>query len=163
MDNLLAILNIVALIVVPVIVVWMGQLLQDRAEKRKDKLRVFQTLMTARIYGWTKESVEALNTIDIIFVDDQGVRAAWKDLYDKLCVSNADPQHFEKIQKAQYKLLEEISNALGYKGKISWETIQSVYVPKGLTEQLTAQATYNNNMSMVAENIKKIVSDKNKE
>lgn len=65
------ILNIVALIIVPIVAVHVGQYLQDRAEARKDKMRVFRTLMTARIYGWTRESVDASNIIDVVFADDK--------------------------------------------------------------------------------------------
>ena len=158
MDKALAVMNIMALVLIPVLVVLMGQFLQDRAEKRKDKQRIFQTLMTARIYGWTKESVEAQNIIDIVFADDLNVRKAWKDLYDKLCVTNADPQHLEKIRRAQYKLLEEMANSLGYKDKITWETIQSVYVPQEMARQMQAQANYNNNLSEMAENMKKMMA-----
>lgn len=61
------IINIVALIVVPIVAVLIGQYLQDRAQKRKDKMEIFKTLMIAR-NTLTVESVRALNSIDIIFV-----------------------------------------------------------------------------------------------
>lgn len=163
MDKVLAVLNIIALVLVPLLVVIMGQFLQDRAEKRKDKQRIFQTLMTARIYGWTREGVEALNIIDVVFADDMNVRNAWKDLYDKYCVTNADSQHIEKIKRAHFKLLEEIANSLGYKDKITWETIQSVYIPQEMAKQLEAQVNYNNNLSVMAENMKKMMSGNNTE
>jgi len=57
------IINIVALIVVPIVAVLIGQYLQDRAQKRKDKMEIFKTLMIAR-NTWTVESVRALNIID---------------------------------------------------------------------------------------------------
>lgn len=60
------ILNLIALIVIPIIAVVLGYKLQDRAEKRKDKMQVFKAVMTFR-YGWSKESVEALNSIPIVF------------------------------------------------------------------------------------------------
>lgn len=144
------VLNIVALVVVPILAVVIGQCLQNRAERRKDKMQVFKTLMTSRIYGqvdgWTREGVEAMNIIDVVFVDDKKVREAWKDLNDKFRVSNPDEQHLEKIRQAQFKLLEEMAKALGYKDKITWETIQNPYVPKGLVEQMNNQSAYNQGM-----------------
>ena len=104
-------------------------------------MRIFQTLMTSRIYGWTQESVHALNSIDIIFCDDLNVRNAWKDLNDKYHVSNPDQSQLKKIEQAQYKLLESMAIALGYKDKITWETIQNPYIPDGLVIQLEAQKT----------------------
>ena len=133
------VINIVAVIVAPIIAVFIAQKLQDRAEKRKDKMHIFKTLMTARIYGWTVESVHALNIIDIVFSDNNAVRAAWKDLNDKYHVSNPDDQNYKKIESAQYKLLETIANALGYKNEITWETIQNPYIPDGLLMQIKTQ------------------------
>ena len=106
--------NIAAIIVAPIIAVWIGQLLQTRAEKRKDKLQIFKILMTARIYGWTVDSVHALNIIDVVFADDKEVREAWNDLNDKYHVSNPDQQHLERIKRAQDKLLESMAKLLIY-------------------------------------------------
>ena len=133
------ILNIIAIIVSPILAVLIGQWLQTCSEKRKDKMQIFKTLMTARIYGWTVESVHALNLIDIVFAKDKTVRAAWKDLNDKYHVSNPDEAQLKKIEQSQYKLLEAISNSLGYKDKITWETIQNPYIPEILRSQMEAQ------------------------
>lgn len=132
-------LTLAALIVIPIVAVVIAQWLQNRSEKRKDKMQIFKTLMTSRIYGWTPDSVNALNVIDIVFSDDNNVRAAWKDLNDKYHVYNPDQQHLKKIENAQYKLLEAIANSLGYKDKITWETIQNPYIPDGLVKQFKQQ------------------------
>lgn len=134
------ILNLIAIVVIPIVAVLIGQYLQNRAEIRKDKMQIFKTLMTSRIYGWTQESVHCLNIIDIVFADDKTVRDAWKDLYDKYCVQNPDAAQLKKIQNAQYKLLETISKSLGYKDKVTWETIQNPYVPDGMIRQWQEQA-----------------------
>lgn len=134
------ILNLIAIVVIPIAAVLIGQHLQNRAEIRKDKMQIFKTLMTSRIYGWTQESVHCLNIIDIVFADDKTVRDAWKDLYDKYCVQNPDAAQLKKIQNAQYKLLETISKSLGYKDKVTWETIQNPYVPAGMIKQWQEQA-----------------------
>ena len=84
------ILNLIAIIVIPIVAVLIGQHLQNRAEIRKDKMHIFKVLMTSRIYGWTQESVHCLNIIDIVFSDDKKVRNAWKDLYDKYGVKDPD-------------------------------------------------------------------------
>ena len=94
---IITIINTIAVIAIPVIAVLVGQKLQDRAEKRKDKMQIFKTLMTSRIYGWTPDSVHALNIIDIVFADDKEVRSAWKDLNDKYRVDNPDEQHLKNL------------------------------------------------------------------
>ena len=137
--KLAEILNLIAIIIIPIIAVIIGQWLQTRSEKRKDKMHIFKTLMTSRVYGWTQESVYCLNIIDIVFADDREVRNAWKDLYDKYCVQNPDESQLKKIETAQYKLLESMAVSLGYKDKVTWETIQNPYIPKGMLRQIEAQ------------------------
>lgn len=132
-------LTLAALIIIPIVAVVIAQWFQNRSEKRKDKMQIFKTLMTSRIYGWTPDSVNALNIIDIVYSDDNKVRAAWKDLNDKYRVTNPDQQHLKKIENAQYKLLEAMANSLGYKDKITWETIQNPYMPVGMAQQIEAQ------------------------
>ena len=135
------ILNLVAIIVAPVAAVLIGQWLQNRATKRKDKLEIFKTLMIAR-NGWSPESVRALNIIDIVFADDSTVRARWKEYYDRLCVENPSETELKKIKTAQDKLLEAIAVSLGYTDKVTWETIQNPYVPKGMIEAEQMQREY---------------------
>ena len=141
------ILNLIAIVVIPIAAVLIGQHLQNRAEIRKDKMQIFKTLMT-------QESVHCLNIIDIVFADDKTVRDAWKDLYDKYCVQNPDAAQLKKIQNAQYKLLETISKSLGYKDKVTWETIQNPYVPAGMIkqwqEQAKSQQAYNTLLNTMA-------------
>jgi len=149
-------LNLIAIIVAPIAAVLIGQWLQDRSEKRKDKMQTFKVLMTSRIHGWTPESVYALNIIDIVFADDDKVRAAWKDLYDKYCVVDPDEMHLEKIKQAQYKLLETIASSLGYKSKITWETIQNPYIPKGMADQIAIQTRSQQAYSELLSNMNKV-------
>lgn len=132
-------LTLAALIIIPILAVIIAQWLQNRSEKRKDKMQIFKTLMTSRIYGWTPDRVNALNVIDIVYSDDKKVRAAWKDLNDKYRVTNPDQQHLKKIENAQYKLLEAIAISLGYKDKITWEDIQNPYMPVGMAQQIEQQ------------------------
>ena len=151
------ILNLIALVVIPIVAVLIGRWLQDRSEKRKDKMQIFKTLMTSRIYGWTPESVNALNIIDIVFANDKNVRAAWKDLNDKYHVSDPDQQHLKKIENAQYKLLEAIACSLGYKDKITWETIQNPYMPIGMVNQIEAQKNMQQAYFNALDGVNKIV------
>lgn len=130
------ILNLIAIIVIPIVAVLIGQHLQNRAEIRKDKMHIFKVLMTSRIYGWTQESVHCLNIIDIVFSDVQKVR------------QNPDETQLKKIQNAQYKLLDTMASSLGYKDIVTWETIQNPYIPEGMRrqqqEQAASQQAYNN-------------------
>lgn len=63
-EVVLAVINIVAIIVIPIAAVAIDQKLQDRSQKRKDKLDIFKVLMMNRSMGWSYESTRALNIID---------------------------------------------------------------------------------------------------
>lgn len=142
--NILGFINIAAIILAPVVSVIIGQKLQDRAKRRQDKMDIFKTLMTNRVYIWTTACVHALNIIDIVFADDKKVRSQWKAYYDKLCVNNPSEEDLRKIETEKCKLLEAIAESLGYKDKITWETIQNPYIPKGLTDSMIQQQQYQN-------------------
>lgn len=156
------VLNLLAIIVIPIVAVLIGQWLQNRSEKRKDKMYIFKTLMTSRIYGWTADSVHCQNIIDIVFADDKNVRNAWKDLYDKYCVQNPDETQLKKIENAKYMLLEAMAISLGYKDKITWQTIQNPYIPDGIIQQIKSQNQIQQAWSEILMNMLQMVSQNNK-
>ena len=137
-EIIMTILNLIAVLLIPVVAVFVGQYLQERAQRRKDKMDIFKTLMINRV-GWSVESTRALNIIDIVFSDDKNVRQAWSEYYHALCVKDPDEIQLKQMQQAQDKLLEKMAISLGYKDKITWETIQNPYVPKGMMEAMDQQ------------------------
>ena len=100
--------------------------------------------------------------IDIVFSDDKEVRNAWKDLYDKYCVQNPDETQLKKIQNAQYKLLDTMANSLGYKDKVTWETIQNPYIPDGMIRQQQEQAASQQAYTNLLQNMQHMISKNNK-
>ena len=138
------IINIIVIIVAPIVAVIIGQYLQDREKKRMDKMDIFKTLMISRGMGWSIESVKALNIIEVVFADDKKVLRQWKIYYDKLCVESPTETELSKIKTEGDKLLDMMAKSLGYKDKVTWETIQKPYVPKGLKDNMNQQQQYQN-------------------
>lgn len=133
-EMIMAILNLLALILIPVVSVIVGQYLQKQEQKRKDKMLIFQCLMTRRITGWAAlEAVNAINSIDIIFSDSKAIRNQL-GIWISKCKEDIPAQ---EQYREQCKLLELIANDLGYKDIITWDVIQNPYYPKGLDQQLT--------------------------
>ena len=58
--KLAEILNLIAIIIIPIIAVIIGQWLQTRSEKRKDKMHIFKTLMTSRVYSETSFALKLI-------------------------------------------------------------------------------------------------------
>ena len=143
-EIILTIINVLAIIVIPIVAVFVGQKLQDRSQKRKDKLEIFRALMMNRGIGWTAETVRALNIIDIVFSDDSTVRTRWKEYYNQLCIQAPNDMQRKQIQEAQDKLLEAMARSLGYKEQVTWETIQNPYIPKGMWDAMQQQQNIQN-------------------
>ena len=156
------VMNCIVIIAAPIISVWVAQKLQDRARKRQDKMEIFRTLMTNRIYDWTPQAVYALNSIDIVFSDDDKVRQQWKKYYDTLCVENATETELKKMKIEKDKLLETMANSLGYKDKISWETIQNPYLPKGMVISMNQQQQFQAGQLQVLQMLTSIPNNANK-
>ena len=143
-EIILSIINSLAIIIIPIVAVFVGQKLQDRSQKRKDKFEIFQVLMMNRGIGWSTESVRALNIIDIVFSDDNTVRTRWKEYYTQLCIQAPNDMQRKQVQEAQDKLLEAMACSLGYKEQVTWETIQNPYTPKGMWDAMQQQQNIQN-------------------
>jgi len=141
MDNVVFIvINITAIILSPILAVVITQRLQNRAKRREDKLNVFKTLMANRSFGWVgRDSVYALNIVDIVFSDSKKVREQWA-LYYEYMGRPADSISMHTINIKRTELLEAMADDLGYKGKITWVTVQNSYAPKGYTDYLDSEA-----------------------
>lgn len=118
-EIILTIINVLAIIAIPIAAVFLGQKLQDRSQKRRDKLEIFRALMMNRGIGWSVESVHALNLIDVVFSDDNTVRMRWKEYYTQLCIQSPNEMQRKQVQEAQDKLLEAMLHALRSSRKIS--------------------------------------------
>ena len=130
-SNVIVIINVIAVFLSPIIALLISKYLQDRGEKRRDKMDIFKTLMTGRLHSWDKDSIDALNMIIVIFSDDKNVINAWKAFR-----STTKNGSSAQISTAKVKLMEIIGESLGYKNKVTWEDIQDPYKPMGFAEKL---------------------------
>ena len=86
--------QIIAVAIIPIIVWFIGIKYQNRKAKKDAQMSLFLTLMANRKSNpITKEWVDALNTIDVVFQENNGVRHAWREYLDSL---NEKSPHFLK-------------------------------------------------------------------
>ena len=127
--SIIEIINIVAIIIIPIVSVVIGQYLQNRSEKRKDKVDVFKTLMTYRNSGYTdSKCVNALNMIPILFIKDKKVMQAYSEFVILMNTTDKNKDAEKQITIKKVKLLEELAKSLKY-NKINWEIINTPYLP----------------------------------
>lgn len=134
------VINILAVLFSPIIALWISNKIQENKDKRNDKLWILKILMTQRAIIQDINYVNALNLIDLIFVNSSDVRKAYKALYNEY-LNKGESFDPEKINRARTKLIETIVNDLGYKDKITWNEIQEPYVPTWLVDKIDKSNT----------------------
>lgn len=149
---ILAIVQIIAVSVTPLIVWRLGIVYQDRKAKKDAQLEVFFSLMANRKANpIAKEWVDSLNVIDVVFQDDKKVREAWKAYHDSL--NNKSP-HFASNNSYMLDLLSEMALSLGYKDLKQTE-IDNFYSPQLFVDQNNMQS------QLIIENLRILKHSKN--
>ena len=135
-DLVLSIVQIASVAIIPLIVWLIGVKYQDRKSKRQAQLDLFLTLMANRKTNpITKEWVDALNSIDVVFQNNKRVRAAWRNYLDSL---DQKSPHFPNANSYMLDLLSEMAESLGYK-QLRQTEIDRFYVPVYFTSQQSQQ------------------------
>ena len=148
------IIMIIVVLLGPIIAVIISQKLAISSEKRKEKMFVLKTLLTCRTNKMNYNYVDAINSIDVVFVENKDVRTACRKL---IKVYSEDKGGTDEEKKCLTELIEEITKDLGYKDKITWKDIyEESYYPRWMFSQ------YQNNQAIVDSvvNISKNISDK---
>ena len=128
--------QILAVALIPFIMWFLGIKYQDRKAKKDAQLELFLTLMADRKSNpITKDWVDALNRIDVIFQDDDKVRRAWREYLDSL---DEKSPHFSTSNAYCLDLLSEMAMSLGYKNLKQTE-IDRFYSPKYFGSQMSSQ------------------------
>ncbi len=164
----LTIINIIAVILSPIVALLISNKIQTDKAKRQEKLQILKVLMTQRFSVKNIEHVNALNLIDVVFIDCRDVRAAYKNLYTVYASKfdrnneNEVKDYSDKVKKAETKLIESIINDLGYKDKITWDAIQEPYTPQWLYDEIITRTDINNAQASLANFIKTLTPSNNK-
>ncbi|MCL2753968.1 MAG: hypothetical protein FWE44_07470 [Defluviitaleaceae bacterium] len=146
-----AVINILAIIIIPIAAVFIGQHLQKRAKIRDDKMNIFRLLMANRHLGWSsRECVLNLNIIEVVFHDAKNVREQWRLYYEYLSVPK-ESFSYSTLETKQIKLLEAIADNLGYKDTITWETIKNSYMSTGLSDYMRKEQQILDGQAKLAE------------
>lgn len=135
-EIMLTIINILAVLIGPLVAVIITQRLQQKKDKRQDKIEVFRHLMTYRHLGYyDSNSVNIINSIPIVFWDNDEVIQAY---YQYLDLLNSDKTNLqEKLKQIDFRkndMLETMAKSLGY-DNINWCIIRKSYLPKELINE----------------------------
>ena len=146
-------ISIIAVLVSPLIAVSVTVWLEKRRQKRKDKMELFQALMTQRGINESYAWVNALNSIHIIFSDDKEVIDALEAFLDTTNVKNPEDMDLVSFDNKKVKLLEVMAKSLGYSKNINWGQIKSPYVPRWMSQEQAFNSIMKEAQLKYAENI----------
>lgn len=129
----LAIANVIAIALSPLIAVSVTLGYQHWREKRNSKMWVLNTLIGTRSNPLTYEAVRALNMIDITFSKDTDVRRLWREYFEMLNNQGLNNQlGYEQRQRKNLELITEMAAALGYRKEVTHLDVDRVYQPQGI-------------------------------
>jgi hypothetical protein len=113
------VIMILAILVGPIVAVWITERLRKDEDKRNRKVHIYRTLMATRTANLSFQQVEALNLVETEFSsgnkEDKEVISAWK-----LYLSHLNDKNYPKESWGArhadllVELLHEMSRALGY-------------------------------------------------
>ena len=134
-QSALALATIAAIIIGPVVALWLQRISERRRDQRNRKLIIFKELMATRATRVSPRHVDALNAIEVEFsdgsADDKRVLEAWRLYLDHLGDDNAgdNQQWTAKGNDLLTDLLYEMSRTLRYDfNKITLK--KNVYSPR---------------------------------
>jgi hypothetical protein len=133
---LAGILQIVAILLSPLVVLWIQKKIEDRQNKVARRVYIFKTLMATRSAKLSLEHVQALNSIDVEFYDSEAkckaVIDAWEE-YREYLSPVTEQQAVERTQPERDNLFSALmaamANCLGYQFKRS-DLRRSAYAPR---------------------------------
>lgn len=146
-------ISIIAVLMSPLIAVCVTMWLEKRRQKRKDKLELFQVMMTQRGIAESYLWVNALNSMHIIFSDDKEVLSALNVFLDTTNVKNPEDMNIINFENKKIKLLEVMAKSLGYSKNINWEQIKSPYIPRWMEQEQAFNSIMKEAQLKYAENI----------
>lgn len=132
-------INILAIVLSPLVANIISIKMNQRNEKRNEKLKILRILMMTRMNRACIDYANALNLIDVIFHNSKKVRQAYKDLLEMYYKGNVSDNEYNT---KNLKLIESIIEDIGYSKKINWDEISIPYAPKWYFQELEKNEEY---------------------
>lgn len=112
MDNkILIIVEVLAILLSPVIALWIGGIIRKRNRKKEEKYEILKKLIAFRYQLHSHEFLSALNSIILVFHDNKQLKEMVKNLH--YAYTNGEKQ--EAIDQKIVELIFEASKITGYK------------------------------------------------
>ncbi len=140
----MGIATIIAVLLGPILAVWVTRRIDEGRLKQTRRMDVFRTLMRTRRVRLNPDHVGALNLVEIEFYGEPAVIEAWKNYWDHLRQPFPKvPEEQQQFLKHQEGLLTKLLHAIAQSLKFNIEQmdiLEGGYVPQGwLNDEQTAR------------------------
>lgn len=140
------IITTLAIVLGPILAVWISQTLQSKYSAKQQKMFVFRALMTTRRTPLSPERVQALNLVEVEFSKDKQVKTKFKELiaiYNDTVRWQSDNEQVRQdvtrdVDEKTAELLKEMGAVLGFRGD-SLELLKGGYYPSAFAEMESKQ------------------------
>ncbi len=129
--------TIIAVVLGPILAVWITRIIDDRRAQQTRKMDIFRTLMRTRRTPIHFEHVGALNLVEVEFSENKDVVDAWKaylkNLGEELPPLEQKDRHDKAVKDRDAlltKLIYEISVVLKFRVQ-QLDILEGNYVPQG--------------------------------
>jgi hypothetical protein len=120
----------------PLVALWIGGILQRRADRRREKLQLLSVLLSVRHTPFTPEAVKPLNMIDAVFSTDIEVREAWSRYYAALNdPRNNNPAGYAQWDEKKRELILTMARKVGLGKAITTSDVLRTYQPTFMGKQ----------------------------
>jgi len=138
--DIIAVWNIgvtsVGVLLAPLVALWIGGILQYRAQRRQEKLALLGNLLSVRHTPYTPKAVRPLNMIDAVFLTDQDVREAWSRYFAALNDGrNQNPAGWAQWDEKKRELILAMARNVGLGKVITTADILRTYQPTFMSNQ----------------------------
>ena len=136
--SLLDIVSVLAIILGPMLGVFIARLLDSLRDKKARRWDIFSVLMRTRNMRLSFEHVGALNLVEVEFADKKEVIKAWKEyraeLSRKAHAKETPDEIFQKRNNLLTKLLDAIAKTMNLKIE-QLDILEGNYIPQGWQDQ----------------------------
>jgi hypothetical protein len=143
--------TIVAIVMGPILALWVQRILDRLREKSNQRLRLFLALMATRATPLASNHVNALNAIDSVFHRrrEKKIREAWAKALEYANHANANtPGWLDRLNDLKADLYQAMGKAVGYTYSIDYLK-RHAYVPRHFIDTDLANATIRQTLAQI--------------
>ncbi len=112
-------ITFLAILLGPIFALFAQRILDKLRDKRKAKENVFFSIMQHRAQWYHVERIQALNSIDVVFADEEKVLSKWKSFVEQTSVPRPEDEQRAaawdaRMDTAVCDLYQAIGESLGY-------------------------------------------------